>query len=142
MAEADNDVLEIQELIRFSRFTELEEELERDATKANTSVDGVTPLHIACEVGSADGIEILLTHGADINTPNPAGQTPLDICYSNNHQKTSIFLLERGAQYTAGDVTTSKYSRFHRDVLDTTKNCGRTLLHWAARLGESEHDDM
>lgn len=135
VAEADNDVLEIQELIRFSRFTELTEELERDATKANSSVDGVTPLHIACEVGSADGIEILLNHGADINTNNPSGQTPLDICYSNNHQKTSIFLLERGAQFTAGDVTTSTYSRFHRDVLDTTKNCGRTLLHWAARLG-------
>jgi ankyrin repeat protein len=135
-SEADEQRLGIQELVRFNRLSELEDELERDQTLANQNVDGITPLHIACEVGSADAIEILLDNGADMNFKHPTDKTPLDLCYSNNHQKTSVWLLEKGAEFTPGDVTTSTYSRYHGDMLDTTKNCGRTLLHWAARLGE------
>jgi hypothetical protein len=135
VSDADRQKLAIQELVRFNRLSELEDKLARDARLANQKVDGITPLHIACEVGSSDAIEILLDNGANMDFKNPSEQTPLDICYSNNHQKTSIMLLERGAKFTPGDVTTSSYSRFHHDMLDTTKNCGRTLLHWAARQG-------
>jgi ankyrin repeat protein len=135
VAEADSEKLAIQELVRFNRIAELDHELQQDPRKASEAVDGVVPLHIACEVGNADAIRMLLDHGADMNKLHPSGKTPLDLCYSNNHQKTSIYLLECGAEFTAGDVTTSVYSRYHHDMWDTTKNCGRTLLHWAARLG-------
>lgn len=133
----DEVKLAIQELVRFNRLSELGDKLTNNPQLANQDVDGIYPLHIACEVGSGDAIEMLLDNGADMNCLNPSSQTPLDICYHNNHQKTSIMLLQRGAQFTPGDVTTSSYSRYHGDVLETTKNCGRTLLHWAARQGNT-----
>ncbi|HUW56964.1 MAG TPA: ankyrin repeat domain-containing protein, partial [Planctomycetota bacterium] len=37
----------------------------------------VTPLHWAARSGRADLIERLLAKGADVNTKNPAGYTPL-----------------------------------------------------------------
>jgi ankyrin repeat protein len=135
--DADSVKLNIQELIRLSRMSELQDELEKQLLLVNASLGdtGVTPLHVACEVGSSQAIDLLLDLGADMNFKNQSMQTPLDICYSHNHQKTSILLLGRGAEFTYGDVTTSTYSRYHGDMWDTTKNCGRTLLHWAARQG-------
>lgn len=134
-SDIDRDKLAIQELVRLNRLSELEAKLASNPQLASKEVDGITPLHIACEVGSAAAIELLLEKRVSMNVKNPTKQTPLDICYHHNHQKTAILLLERGAQFTPGDVKTSVYSRYHRDVLDTTKNCGRTLLHWAARQG-------
>ena len=46
------------------------------------SSDGVTPLHIAAEVGQEAGVVALMYAGADINAVTANGHTPLSFCYA------------------------------------------------------------
>ena len=41
-------------------------------------------LHHACRNGNAQHVELLLAYGAQLDTPNFAGNTPLHITASNN----------------------------------------------------------
>jgi len=57
-------------------------------------------LHFAAMMpGTTDVLELLLSHGADINAPNSEYSTPLFFsCQANNMFSASI-LLARGADY-------------------------------------------
>ena len=52
-----------------------------------------TPLHRAAELGKADVVRYLLSHGADMNIKNAKGKTPLE-CARQFNQSEVIQLLE------------------------------------------------
>lgn len=55
--------------------------LNRDDIKINfKDAYGATALHLACEEDREQTALLLVEHGADIETKNRDGQTPLDLC--------------------------------------------------------------
>lgn len=60
--------------------------------KGVTSVDapnklGNTALHLACECNDATSALLLIEHGASVELPNKAEQTPLDVCNPHLRKK-------------------------------------------------------
>lgn len=47
-----------------------------------------TPLHKAADYGNIDAVRVLLAHGADPNSVDTAGKTPLDLAESTNYSTT------------------------------------------------------
>lgn len=83
---------------------------------------GMITLHSAAQKGVVAEIEKLLARGADINTKNEDGQTPLLSAVANQEERSDAvkFLLNKGADANAKD-----------------KN-GQTALMLAARNGHSD----
>lgn len=69
-----------------------------------TEVDGrVTPLHRAAQSGSVGCIELLLHHGANIETADNYGRTPLYTAACKGQLSALRYLLEKGACGTVTD---------------------------------------
>ena len=80
---------------------ELREELESKKFQVN-GLDSAknTALHIliANHAGSLEAVELLVSHGADVNAENGYNNTPLHLaCGNANHTKIALFLLKNGA---------------------------------------------
>lgn len=60
-------------------------------------------IHHAAERGSASIVKALLDHGADINIPNPTGQTALQCAARGGSEDVVKLLLENGADVNAKD---------------------------------------
>ena len=60
-----------------------------------------TGLHIASEIGNLAAIEILLKSGADINTQDSPGRTPLDAALQFGQDTAAHFLIDQGAEVKA-----------------------------------------
>jgi len=100
----DNRMLEVVKLI-----------IQRGADINARWKDGFTPLHNACMSGSADCVEILLLHGADVHAREHSyGDTPLHVvcrCGSravwgtgpSEEMRIALMLLGRGADWIARD---------------------------------------
>lgn len=56
-----------------------------------------TPLHIAVFCGNKTIVEYLVEHGADINTENEDGDTPLSIAQQEDYNDIANYLFEKGA---------------------------------------------
>lgn len=52
----------------------------------------------ACRNGLAHHLEHLLFYGADMDSQNASGNTPLHVCAVNNQEACARLLLFRGAQ--------------------------------------------
>jgi ankyrin repeat protein len=59
-----------------------------------------TPLHFAAKAGNIEMAEILLDHGAGINTRDRLGRTPLDLAQDAQNTQTTELLLSRGAKHS------------------------------------------
>lgn len=83
--------------------------------------DGLTGLHYAISCGSADVAKLLINKGAEINTADKKGTTPLILAVQKNSLPVAKLLLEKGADvhlrdkskktamsYTKGFFTTKK----------------------------------
>jgi uncharacterized protein len=84
--------------------------------------DGFTPLCLAAFFGHQTVLEILLSHGADVNLPasNPSNVRPLHSAAANRHIAIAEALLKAGAQ------------------VDARQSGGFTPLHAAAGNGQIE----
>lgn len=60
-------------------------------------LQGCSLLHLACHVGDQVMVELLLQFGANINTRDFHGRTPLHHCISMKNNKLAKYLLRRGA---------------------------------------------
>ena len=104
----------------------------------------------AAKNGDIDQAKQLITSGADVNTKQKFGYTPLHCAAWDGHKNIAEFLLARGADVNAatwlGDTPLhSAAERNHHDIAAllihagsnvNDKGCyGRTPLHHAARLG-------
>ncbi|XP_057525577.1 ADP-ribosylation factor GTPase-activating protein AGD4-like isoform X2 [Amaranthus tricolor] len=59
---------------------------------------GCSLLHLACHVGNAVMIELLLQFGADVNMRDFHGRTPLHHCIAKKDNNLAKYLLRRGAR--------------------------------------------
>lgn len=87
---------------------------------------GLLPLHVAASRGCTEFARLLLEAGADVNTPDPAGNTPLHLAGDLGLART---LIERGADITIENddgLTAERYldakghydtAQFLRDLL-------------------------
>jgi len=72
------------------------EELIQDGADVNEADwdRGSTPLHWACAAGKLDAIEVLLEYGAEINSQNKHGRTPLHCLISERYDKIALWLIQ------------------------------------------------
>jgi len=61
----------------------------------------VTPIHSACATSSFDIVELLIKHGADVNSKQTKGVTPLHSAAHNGQTKLSKLLIDNGAEINA-----------------------------------------
>lgn len=76
----------------------------------NANLDGFTPLHVASSDGFIQGVEYLLSKGADIDSTDFRGATPLIYACFGRHYDVAKVLLKNGA-----DVSTSMTMEPNRD---------------------------
>ena len=57
---------------------------------------GWTPLHFAAAFGHKEIVKLLVAKGADVNTKNENGYTPLDL--AKRHPKVANFLRKHGGK--------------------------------------------
>lgn len=83
---------------------------------------GRTPIHVACDVGNEDAIEMLLDYGAAPNLQDSNGNTALHVCAGS---KSIVLLL--GRRQSSGKRLVS---------LEIPNHKGRTPLHEACLRGD------
>ena len=71
------------------------------ATVGATDLQGWQEVHQACRNGLVAHLEQLLYYGADLNSRNASGNTPLHVCAVNNQESCARTLLFRGADKNA-----------------------------------------
>lgn len=84
--------------------------------------DAVTPLHVACDGGHVRHVvcaSLLLDHGADVNAPGYANETPLHVASARGRRACAARLIRGGA------------------LLDACDNDGMTPLHVACDEGHA-----
>jgi len=85
------------------RYLNLTKYLLSNGPEVNIKLEsGDTILHRAChwhtEKEAFEVCGLLIIHGAEINSINLKGHTPLDVALKNNRQKTSKLLRKHGAK--------------------------------------------
>ena len=73
----------------------------KDGADINKFADGQSPLHFACEGGSIDTTDILISKKADVNSKNKDGNTPLHLAMAKGNQIISEILVDSGADTKA-----------------------------------------
>ena len=71
---------------------------ERQVTIDSCGVDGDTPLHVMAWRNDAEGLEILITGGADVNAIGDMSETPLHVACRQANLKVVELLLRAGAR--------------------------------------------
>nr|XP_040044127.1 ankyrin repeat and SOCS box protein 4 [Gasterosteus aculeatus aculeatus] len=94
----------------------------REGAAVNRTPNGMTPLHVACELSNGDCVALLLAHGAKVNSPSLSGHTPLHYCVNGASVDCAEQLILKGA-----NVDTASQN-----------NEEDTPLHTAARFGVPE----
>ncbi|KAK3222478.1 hypothetical protein Dsin_009503 [Dipteronia sinensis] len=75
----------------------------KDANDPGNCLQGCSLLHLACQIGNAVMIELLIQFGADINMRDFHGRTPLHYCISTGKNAIAKYLLRRGARPSIKD---------------------------------------
>lgn len=61
-----------------------------------STADGATPLHRAAQIGNIKIATLLINHGAELNSTNYLGQTPLDVSIQFHNDSFSEFIELKG----------------------------------------------
>ena len=61
--------------------------------------EGQTPLHVSSRLGSVDGVQLLLQHGASRDSTTKDLYTPLHIAVKESHEEIVKILLDNGAKH-------------------------------------------
>ena len=71
--------------------------LDAEASTAVKDKEGLVPLHHAALNGSVDGVQLLVERGADVNTLDGMGRTPLEQAKARNNAPVARFLRSKNA---------------------------------------------
>jgi ankyrin len=88
-------------------------------------------LRKASESGHVMVVKYLIDHGADVNKPNPAGETALGIA-AKGHCQTSLVLLEHGAKINVRD--NRGYTPLQHALMRDQREISANLLRHGATL--------
>ncbi|XP_071733943.1 ADP-ribosylation factor GTPase-activating protein AGD1-like [Rutidosis leptorrhynchoides] len=77
---------------------------EVDDPLTNESLNGCSLLHVACQTADCTMVELLLQHGANINSSDSKGQTSLHHSLIRGRPEIAKLLLSRGANSLAADM--------------------------------------
>ncbi|KAJ5917578.1 hypothetical protein N7466_011132 [Penicillium verhagenii] len=120
--------------------------------------DGSTPLMLAVEMRDLKTVNLLLTHGADVEFHNIYGETALSIAIEQGSEQIIERLLKcsdinvngPGPMVRTPLLVALDYHQFHifqvlindtrlqiNMFIEESDNPGRTILHWAVRQRES-----
>jgi ankyrin repeat protein len=80
--------------------------------------DGENPLHIACHEGAYEVVELLLSKGAPIDTPNRQGKNCLDIAVSQGHRDVVRVLLTDKDWHKLIHTNTNDRSHYKVNVMN------------------------
>ena len=108
--------------VRRGNIREIEYILSKNGTavESKDKVDGNTPLHLATEKGNLLIVKKLLDHGADWESKNKHGETPLDRA-SRFHKTAAVeHLLERYAEKIMGQGGRLRSTSLHQILQDAT----------------------
>jgi ankyrin repeat protein len=95
---SDQDVEDIFSYGRHERYADIERLLDRGIPINVRDEYGNTLLTVACQNGSKRVAKIVLRRGADINSRNHKGNTPLHYCYHYGYGDTlGQYLMSKGA---------------------------------------------
>jgi ankyrin repeat protein len=84
--------------VQTGNLPRLQELLKKNPALINRTIDGMTPLHWASTRGHVAVMELLISHGADIEARNKYGMTPLLLASKTEAAKV---LLKNGADFKA-----------------------------------------
>jgi hypothetical protein len=96
-AAQEGDVLKIQEILNQG----VNPNSTRDRTEVVDYAITITPLYWAAEHGHREAVNLLLTHGANVNSHCGVSRTPLYMAVMNGHTEVAQLLLEHGANVNA-----------------------------------------
>jgi hypothetical protein len=97
----ERQVDELYSLARHGRVQEVQQYLESGFPANSRDKNGNTILSIACQNGNKRVAKAALRHGADINSQNDKGNTPLHFCFSYGFGETlGAYLVSKGADTT------------------------------------------
>lgn len=88
-----------------------------------------TILHVAARGVAADALEYLIKKGADINSKDQNGYTPLHWAVEKRAGDCARILIREGADLNARDGDGSRNGKTPRDLLDLTRNEDRDFLN-------------
>lgn len=72
----------------------------REVEIHSRDADGDTPLHVLVRRGDADGVRVLIEHGADVNAVGDMGETPLHVARHMGYREIMRQLVKAGADAT------------------------------------------
>jgi ankyrin repeat protein len=107
-----------------------------DVNQRLVGKDGVSLgcMDVACQNGLTDIVEMLVDHGANINTKGPVGHSPLRIASRNGHVDIVKFLIGKGAEIDSeGDDRAtpleSAAGKGHLDIVMLLIDAGAKINH-------------
>ena len=99
------------------------------------------PLHLACANGHIDAIELLLTHGANIDAIDKNGWSPLHHAADNDHYDACKYLLNMKANVDiCSDQGGYAYDRTNTSISKLFIRCGFDLRDYVANC--HDYSDM
>ena len=100
----------------------------------NYNYDYMSPLHLACEIGNIEIVQLLLENGADIDVLDNYFMTPLHYASNRNHFKTIKLLIKHKAKINVFD----DHDRLPIH-LTTDQNITKYLLDKGSYINSSEY---
>ena len=86
------------ELIEMENFVEIKSRIKSgELNPFVETINGLTPLHLACIQGSLNAVKFLVRLGVNINSTSKIGRTPVQECIFYGHDDCMDELLKRGA---------------------------------------------
>ncbi len=106
-------------------------------------VRGTTPLHIAAREGHLEIVQLLLAHGADVDTIDDFGRNPLNVAATEGYTEVAMYLARNGAGINLESASAlgwldvvERILAKHPKLLNARVNSrGLTPLHVAAEFG-------
>jgi len=131
----------LHQAAHLNHTTSLTALLRNGASMSVEDSNGDTPLHLAAWAGNCDAIDILLTHGAEVDwLSGRDGYSPLWCAISAYHINAARLLLEYGARVSLCSASGGGMSPLHQAAVTGQAAMCELLLERGAHVGITDDD--